>query len=99
LNKQIVVIIVIVDFALILLGAFIVYYDLYARHYSTFPYEAVEPLTTIEWSFLQYQPTLIERDGSIVKGSWVLDFLQLIVLTTAIGDILWITSNRHSLST
>lgn len=90
---------VLVNFAFILLGAFIVYYDLYARQYSTPPHEAVEPPTTVEWRFLQYRPTLIERNGVIVQGSWTLDFLQLTVLITAIGDILWIIGNRRSLFT
>jgi hypothetical protein len=98
LNKQTVAILVIVNFALILLGALTVYYDLYARHYTTPPYEAVEPPTAIEWSILQYRPTLIERDGSVVKGSWTFDFFQLITIATAIGDILWIISNRRSVS-
>lgn len=95
MDKQKVAILVTVNFALILLGAFAVYCDLYTHRYSVPPYAAVEPPTNIEWGFFQYRPTLIERDGTMVQGSWTLDFFQLSILVAAIGDILWILSNRR----
>jgi hypothetical protein len=93
MNKKTLGLILLVNIVVISLGALAVYYDLWMRQYSSYPYEPIRPIK-VEWYFLGYRATYIESGGAEVQGSWTLDYLQLSIILMAIVDIVLLIQYR-----
>ena len=92
MNKKTFGLMLLVNVVIISLSAYVVYYDLWMRRYSRYPYEPIKPIE-VEWYFLGYRPTYLV-DGAEIRGSWTLDFLQLSIITMAIADIVLVLQDR-----
>ena len=89
MKKTTLALLIFINVAVISLGGFLVYYDLWMRRHT--------PIK-IEYYFLGYRPTYRVLEGTQyinLRGSWTLDFLQVSILVMAVVDVVWLLTQRR----
>ena len=84
MNVRKIVLFILLNVALIAIGALVVYYDLYANGYTP---------ANVEWYILGYRADYL-ADGTLFKGAWTLDLLQCSILLSVIIDLFSYANSR-----
>ena len=101
MDRNIVVLFVVVDVLMLVVGGFIAYSDLYMRR-DTSVNHTNTTLVEVEYSPLGYRPTyqyteVINEEPAyevLTEGSLTLDFFQISIIAVAIS-LLWLLSTRQ----
>ena len=100
MDRNFVVLFVVVDVFILALGGFLAYSDLYIRKDASRWHENTT-LVGVEHSLFGYRPTYDYWDVSsepaslvVTEGSWTLDFFQITIIAVIIS-LLWFLSKKQ----
>ena len=88
-----ILVVVLINVALILFGAYLIHLDLGMRAAERPRYD----LADVEWSLLFYRPTYADTSQEIPQiGAWSLDFLHICIVTSVLIDLYVGIRSRYS---
>ncbi|MEJ2280422.1 MAG: hypothetical protein P8X97_00660 [Candidatus Bathyarchaeota archaeon] len=104
MNRDFIILFLVVNVLVIGFGGFIAYSDLYLREYSS-RYQHYIKVTEVDYLPLVYRPTYDyyygvsthDAEHIISKGSWSLDLFQFSILIMVLADLFWINFERKKI--